>query len=64
MTLLSKIVNITVWLLFSTLFFIYGIKWTFNFDPGVKGPIMIVIFIHLLIGLNNVSTKNTDSQSR
>lgn len=61
MIILTKIVNITVWLLFSTLILIYGIKWTFNFDPGVSGPLMLVIFAHLLIGLNNVTTKNTDS---
>lgn len=58
MNTVSKVINVLIWLLLTTLIFNYAIIWSFNVDPGIKGSLMFVIFIHMIIGINAASRKN------
>lgn len=58
MNVLTKIINISIWILLCVLVFNYAMIWTFEIDPGIKGGLMVVIFIHMVIGINAATKRN------
>lgn len=58
MSLLTKIINISIWILLCVLVFNYAMIWTFEIDPGIKGGLMVVVFMHMIIGINATTKRN------
>lgn len=58
MSTIAKIVNVLIWILLCVLVFNYAMIWTFAIDPGIKGGLMVVVFIHMIVGINANTKKH------